>query len=85
MKVLFTNDIHYSLLVEYSKNTNNNEINDISKEINNNIDENKLADKKFKFNFNTQKLCILENNPTFYDNNKTYLQSLKIIKIWMEK
>lgn len=80
LKVLFTNNNHYSLLVP-SENKNND---NLEYQKNNSLDKldikiyiKSLTHKIDALNINIEKLCILDNNPTFYDDIKSYLKSVK--------
>ena len=79
MNVLFTNNIHYSLLVP-KVNLNHDKIKElnITKKLNNNkIDKSKLSHKLDKVIAKFNKLIILDKEPTYYDDIKIYLTSLK--------
>ena len=79
MKVLYTNNIHYSLLVPKANlNQDKNKELVLNKKLNyNKIDKSKLSNKLDKLIAKFNKLVILDKEPTYYDDIKIYLKSLK--------
>ena len=76
LKVLFTNNNHYSLLVPADNNPNYN----LGNMKNNSIEKlevSKLTHKLDNLNIYLEKLCIIENAPIYYDDIKSFLLSLK--------
>ena len=76
LKVLFNNNNHYSLLVP-SENKNNDNLEYQKNNSLGKLNIKSLTHKIDALNINIEKLCILENNPTFYDDIKSYLKSVK--------
>ena len=63
-----------------SVNNNNFELEKNKKILNENLDFTEISKKVDELHFNPKKLCIIENNPTYYDDIKSYLKSVKIEK-----